>query len=213
MRRIRLWLYALAAAVLVVVVLVGTRINQPPSKHMDVGVELAHAETISPYQGCAKCHQERISVPCTNCHSNPPVNLKGGLYFPHHKVTGGSAAPNTCQWSPCHAGDVNDVRYVKKLVANHTFCQGCHQITHTLTPVLATPTPAPTPISTPTPTPNATPTPTPAGPPKSSPRIMSGELAVLYAIRRESVGRHSIQLTMQAAQMRRAPSAIPLRST
>ena len=169
MRRFRFWLYAMAAAVVVMAALVVIRINQAPLKHVDVGVQVAHAETIGPYQGCAKCHQERITVPCTNCHSSPPVNLKGGLSFPHHRVTGGSAAPNACQWAPCHAGDVNDVRYVKKLDANHTYCQQCHAVTHTVVPVLPTPTPTPTPIRTSTPTPAATPTPTPGPTPTPTP--------------------------------------------
>ncbi len=126
MRRVRFCLYVLAATVLIVVAPVVTRITQPPSKHAVKGIEVAHAaaEVTSPIQGCAKCHQDKISVSCSTCHTKLIVT-KIGRYFPHHEVLS-VGPPNICQISLCHGGDVKDVRYIKVVKASDSYCSRCH---------------------------------------------------------------------------------------
>ena len=124
MRGVKFCISMLAATVFIVATMVVTGITWTPSKPVDISIKVAHAEVTSPVQGCAKCHQDKISVACTTCHTKL-VTIKLGRAFPHHAVPS-VGPPNTCQISVCHGGDANDVRYVKVSKASDSYCAQCH---------------------------------------------------------------------------------------
>lgn len=97
---------------------------------LGVQAVLAHGSLQEdPTSGCAACHLDPIDMACTDCHATPPTIIKGNKNFPHHDINPGGP-PDNCQSGNCHQGTRGDARYVVSPVANHPYCEGCHQLEH-----------------------------------------------------------------------------------
>ncbi len=121
-------LIIVALAVVSATIVAVLMFSKQPVVQKHLGVSIVHADPLDPTSGCAECHTEPIDADCTDCHSAPPTMIDS-VSFPHHDPAPGGP-PDSCQLSACHDGTQNDVRFVRELDANHSFCGSCHDMEH-----------------------------------------------------------------------------------
>ncbi len=119
----------------------GWWVSQPDEAvHPEAGVRVARA-AVGDKKGCATCHADPITKPCTDCHPQPSlptvVTPDMDKNFPNHhdfvdSGWGFPVVPN-CQNVECHGGTVGDARYAIRPVfdgtkaTGHAYCWGqCH---------------------------------------------------------------------------------------
>ncbi|MFW9992488.1 MAG: hypothetical protein ACFFD4_10625 [Candidatus Odinarchaeota archaeon] len=144
-RLVALSSFAAPFVIISILLLIPMMMGQPGTDTVDLPLAFhstSGTEQLST-EACATCHTVAVTYDnCTDCHdgsmADPPstmVGVSGYISFPHHDPDAFAASfPDdeefaNCSNAMCHDAE-SDFRYVRMLEANHTYCDYCHDFTH-----------------------------------------------------------------------------------